>query len=713
MRDLQIILLFIIFLQIKSSLVSQSRSDLVKQAKGYYLQSNYKESAKLFSQILSPNLSRKELEIAAECFKKANQLDKLCTTYEYLIKEKKRNKDYRIQYAQALHHSNKFVEASAAYKSYLKLVKKSDDAWVHIQQRILQCENGAFLRRKDKNSLVEPLNNTINTEEDEFAPLPSHNYQGRYYFSAVRKVNDRLKNNNEVINTDIYSIEDNNGNWSVMKSMSAGINTADHEVIIDFINEGKGMLFQRYNSKKNTSELLSKNFDFKYDTENINITVPLDKLNEEFDLCLFQDTICVFSSQAPGGYGSRDLYLSIFRNGRWTHPKNLGSVVNTPFDEINPFLSKDGRTLYYSSNNLQSVGGFDVFKTEFLAESNSWSIPVNLGLPINTAADEHNFKLNRNGLSGVFSSDRKDLSQGGKDIFIAYFKEELEEQFYDENGSVLSYFLDYSSQLNNKSFAEKKSANVLRPSARIINCESIISAEDDYLNSNLNKKSLQFIFDIMKQYPEINIQLIGHSTESNNSMINLFSSTKKAEQLAQYLKTNSIEENRIQVLGVGSARSISQKNSNSLVNSQEQFQNNRIEYFLSSVPIEKINIKYNKINVPEVFRNEEQYQFQRERMGLTYSCLLGESTQMLDKNLSSLNSAIVFCEFRNGKYYYYSGIVNKLSEAKDLISVNKLSGSIFIQAFMDGKYIDSKAIINYASQYPDLILLIDYNKNLR
>ncbi len=713
MKVFKFIFLLISFLSLNLDLIAQSNSELKKKAEEYYQQSNYIEASKIYVKLLHQTLGRKDLEIAAETFSATNQLEKLTSTYELLIKEKKKCKKYRLEYAEALHHLNKFTEASKAYKDYLKLLKKKDPNRIVIEQKILQCLNGVQLRRKDKNSIVEPLNATMNTQYDEFAPLPSINHQGRYYFSAVRNSQGRSKQISVLKNADIYTIEDNNGNWSIIKSLTSGVNTDDNEVIIDFINDGQGIIIMRTNLESNNSEIISKNFNFKDPVKSNSEIVPIDHLNGEFDLCLFQDSICIFSSRVPGGFGSKDLYLSIFRNGKWTHPKNLGSIINSAFDEVNPFLAKDGRTLYFSSNSLKSIGGFDVFKTEFLAESNTWSVPINLGIPINTAADEHEFKLNRNGLSGVFSSNRKDLSKGGKDIFISYFKEELEEQFYDENGSVLTYYLDYSYAINTKSSSEKKPANVLRSPAKIIACDVIISAEDEFLNNLSNKKTLQIIMDILQQYPSIQLQCVSHSSESNNAMINLFSSTKKAEQLTEYLKSNGISESRIQVIGVGSYFSIANKNFKTLINSQEQFQNNRIEYYFTSVPSEEISIQYNKLSIPDSFKNLDQFKYQNSRNGLSYSCLIGESTQMLDKDLNNLNASTIFCEFRNGKYYYYYGIVNKLSDAKEIIVKYNFPKSTTIQAYIDGKFIEQKSIINYATQFPDLILLMDYNKAIK
>ncbi len=87
------------------------------------------------------------------------------------------------------------------------------------------------------------------------------------------------------------------------------------------------------------------------------------------------------------GYGSCDLFFSEVRNGRWTRPTNLGPTINTQAWESQPSLSSDGRTLYFASTRPDSRGGSDIFVSQRL-EDGSWGKPQNLGPVINTSEDE-------------------------------------------------------------------------------------------------------------------------------------------------------------------------------------------------------------------------------------------------------------------------------------------------------------------------------------
>jgi len=101
---------------------------------------------------------------------------------------------------------------------------------------------------------------------------------------------------------------------------------------------------------------------------------------------------------------SMDLFMiTKNNNGSWSAPKNLGPVINTKGMEKTPFLHSDSKTLYFSSNALPGLGGFDIFYTR-MDDYGNWMTPVNLGTPINTPADEHGFIVSLDGKTGYLSS---------------------------------------------------------------------------------------------------------------------------------------------------------------------------------------------------------------------------------------------------------------------------------------------------------------------
>lgn len=94
-----------------------------------------------------------------------------------------------------------------------------------------------------------------------------------------------------------------------------------------------------------------------------------------------------FASKRPGGYGGLDIYMSIrIEEDTWSQPINLGKEINTPFDETAPIISSSGKSLYFASKGHETMGGYDIVKSE--RANNSWTKPINLGYPLNTTDDE-------------------------------------------------------------------------------------------------------------------------------------------------------------------------------------------------------------------------------------------------------------------------------------------------------------------------------------
>ncbi len=121
-------------------------------------------------------------------------------------------------------------------------------------------------------------------------------------------------------------------------------------------------------------------------------------------------------SDRPGGYGGRDIYQVLReRDGKWGKPKNMGPEVNTAYDEDSPFISIDGKNLYFSSNGPKSMGGFDILMS-VRSGKNKWAESVNLGFPINSCGDDLYYTTTIDGYIGYFTSFRPDGS-GEKDIY--------------------------------------------------------------------------------------------------------------------------------------------------------------------------------------------------------------------------------------------------------------------------------------------------------
>ena len=127
------------------------------------------------------------------------------------------------------------------------------------------------------------------------------------------------------------------------------------------------------------------------------------------------ESILIFSSDLIGGYGGKDLWVSVKeKRNIWSDPINLGPLVNTPGDEMFPFIANDG-VIYFASNGHVGMGGFDIYKTS-QDEYDAYTLPVNLKFPVNSTGDDFGMIIEKNGERGYFTSNRSG-GRGGDDIY--------------------------------------------------------------------------------------------------------------------------------------------------------------------------------------------------------------------------------------------------------------------------------------------------------
>ncbi len=109
---------------------------------------------------------------------------------------------------------------------------------------------------------------------------------------------------------------------------------------------------------------------------------------------------------AEDGDGVRNIYMTEYQDTVWTCPALLNEQITSFSDEIYPMLSSDGKTIYFSSKGLYGVGGFDIYMSEWSEKDNDWSVPVNMGFPYSSPADDFLFMNTDDGLHTIFASNR-------------------------------------------------------------------------------------------------------------------------------------------------------------------------------------------------------------------------------------------------------------------------------------------------------------------
>jgi tetratricopeptide (TPR) repeat protein len=421
--------ILLIFLFCFQKTVAQPLAKLKEEGLSFYERGKFGEAFALLTRFEEQKTGDAAVETALGIT--AFQLNKLYLAKQYLLAAaasggKKAEPVITLGLARIAHAEFNFKEAIKTYKKFLSITDNKNPERRRVIGDIQRCAAGMRITLQPELALVENLGEGVNSRFDEFAPLQSPTYDDRVYFSATRDdAAGGLRNSaclpdkkNGYYFTDIYYTEIEGTDWKTPKRIESElINTPHHELLLDIVNGGKTLIFYR-SVNGFSGDIIVDTFKATEENRTVispKLVSPLKPENGDNSLYFFNDTILVFAARLPQGAGGLDLYYSVQQQGLWSEPKNLGKNVNTPYDETAPYLAKDGRTLYFSSNSTASMGGYDIFKSTFDDDSLRFRPAENLGKPINSPGDDMYFRLSPDGLGGYFCSNRKE-SFGGRDI---------------------------------------------------------------------------------------------------------------------------------------------------------------------------------------------------------------------------------------------------------------------------------------------------------
>lgn len=322
---------------------------------------------------------------------------------------------YRMKgnYDKAREHFGNYLNQLKSFGTYLS---QSDEKELtdEINREIEICNNAETFSSipplsfiKDSVSYVPKLERMpapVNSIYDEYSPVFTHN-DSTIIFTARRKGSKGGKVNwDGKFYEDIWVSDFNGQAWSEPRSLGDHINTSGHEAV-NSISKDKKTLYL-YRAVKNGSILESKLISQNHwgEPEKLGGTLNSKAWETSLGVTLY-DSVVYFVSDRKGGYGGRDIYVSRKnKDGVWSDGANLGAAVNTPYEEDAPFLSADGKYLYFASTGHNTMGGFDLFRSSW--NDNSWNKPENLGAPINTENHDIYLMFSADGEKGWISSQR-------------------------------------------------------------------------------------------------------------------------------------------------------------------------------------------------------------------------------------------------------------------------------------------------------------------
>ena len=319
------------------------------------------------------------------------------------------------------HYHEQFDKALTNYHKMQKYTAlQDDDKLFHLEldKDIEDCNyaQSHTLVTNPKEYYVANVGSKINTPAPEYVPVLTKNNE--LLFTSKRKDDKKEKINplDGQYFESMYISKIENGTFSEPRRYTIPdmyLKSAfkkGHESIVSMSPDGK-KVFVFQNSKLYESDMSQTTIEPVKLSKNVN----LDYYQNHAYLTKDEKTLFFTSEDAKGSVGGNDIYkVNKQEDGTWGEPENLGTTINTKLNEDSPYLTDDGKTLYFASNGHPGYGGYDIYKSTF--ENGNWTEPVNLGKPMNTVGHDIFLTNTSDQKSGYFSSNRMG-GKGGMDIY--------------------------------------------------------------------------------------------------------------------------------------------------------------------------------------------------------------------------------------------------------------------------------------------------------
>ena len=713
MRHLTLLFVFVFLAFIN---IGNSQKSIVKQANKYLDAEKYEEALDMYNQVKNIDKDKNLLFKRGVANYYSRNADDAVRDFTLARRLGYEENDIYLYAAKSLHSRGSYLDATQFYKNYLRyLDDKENEYW--IVELIKQCMFAYNNQYNDQVAFVENLGTSVNTEYDEINPVQSPTSQNKYYFSSNRSgSNGGLRNTkgykDEIYgkySSDMYAVELENGNWTSVSSFHPILNGPKDDVIQGFNPSGSVLYFLKTQSG-DVGEIYADTFSIDKDPEafpKLFISPVISYLGDK-DMKVFNDLTIIFSSKRAGGFGGYDLYITYLENDAWTTPINLGSEINSQYDEESPFLSKSGKKLFFSSNRIEGFGGFDIFEANYIVESSSWVPAQNVGTPINSPLDDNNFSLSFDGMTAIFSSNRIGTS-GGYDLYLAYYKDQVMDQLmYTEALPFINYTQDSLIEtdvveITTQEIEESKPADAPIVKKDFYN-EPLYYGSDEIIVNPSNKSKLDQIKNILTVYPEVSVVLTGHSIAEGMREFDLYFSIKRAEKAAQYLIDNGIAKNRIKVRGLGSNFPHTKHNLTGS-NRLSEKNNRRIDVSFIRVPSHRLSVITEMPSVADAMRDGASDKYYNTLKGLSYKIEVAKTKQMFKGDvIRKYESGVVEKEMTDSDYTYTVGVFDAYSEAKQMKSILLRSGITIAKVipYMNDVQLNKEQVEVLKEVYPDL-----------
>lgn len=542
---------------------------------------------------------------------------------ESVFREKKAPLDAYLYLGNAYRVNNNLDMAIESYNKYRELLTSSDKANIeYIDKQIDACKVA-----------LKYMENPVDIQKTNLGDQINNNASN--YKAVISGDGNTLIYMNELPFYDaVYFSRFENGKWTEPVNITSQIQSDGDQYVTSISHDGTQLLLTKednFNSDIYTS--IYKNEQW---TKSSPLAKPVNSKYWESHASISKDgKTLYFTSNRRGGFGEMDIYKSVIdEEGEWDNPKNLGSIINSTLNEDTPFITEDGKSLFFSSQGHSSMGGYDIYISSIDDEGN-WTDPVNLGYPINTTDDDLFYYPWKNGRvaylallepEGYGKEDiykihstteaiteeiiTEKIDEEVKDIIIE--KEPVEEEVEEVAEEIIEEVEEIIEEEMMEEVAEETVEEVEEMvEEKVITEEEPAEAEiiefelspvyfrfDKFILTETGQIKLDKIASFLNNYINIKAELHGHTDAKGPAEYNQRLSEKRASSALDYLVNKGINNERLKAIGKGETQFAAiNTNPDGSDNPEGRKYNRRVEFVL--IGADEDQIKIEKTKIPE------------------------------------------------------------------------------------------------------------------
>lgn len=417
-----------------------SNEDIYNEAEEYLFSEEYNEALPLYELLLEKGFNTANIKYKiGKCYLNLQGQKSKALPYLKEAVEKASKKDYNNELEETSAPISSIYFLAIAYRLCNNLDKaietfniikdslETDDLENReiVDMQIRRCSNARELIKEPINLKKEKLDNIINSDFSNFNPVVIADESAIFYM-------DKLKFYNAIM----QSVK-TEGAWMKPVNLTPKMKSDGDFNVVGISGNGEKLLLYAFNPLTSGDIYESRLNDGKWSRIR-RLNDHINTIFNETHASLSADSkVMYFTSNRRGSHGGLDIYKSeLDENGEWGPAINLGPVINTGFDEESPFVTENGKRLYFSSQGHYNMGGYDLFYSE-LAEKGEWNYPVNIGYPLNTTDDDIFYYPLSDGNKG-YHSKFKNRDLNDQDIYKYEILSIANPIKYKISGEVLS-----------------------------------------------------------------------------------------------------------------------------------------------------------------------------------------------------------------------------------------------------------------------------------